>query len=145
MQQEAEDLSASPNIKISVHASFPQSEVFGVKLVNGRTTQSVLSFENEDTEAITVVLASASLWTKDNAAEESRNIRNLTSSRYKLQIPPGEKESLSYNFGTELHPQDIRLKITTSIMSNKGIFAVQAFDEMVSIVEAPTSIFDPQM
>ena len=113
--------------------------------MNGRPTQSVLSFENQDTEAITVALVSASLWTKDNVAEESRNIRNLTSTRYKIQIPPGEKESMSYSFATELHPQDLRLKIIASIISDKGIFAVQAFDEMVSVVEAPTSIFDPQV
>lgn len=78
-------------------------------------------------------------------AEEPRNIRNLTSTRYKIQIPPGEKDSLSYSFATELHPQDLRLRIIASIMSDKGIFSVQAFDEIVSVVEAPTSIFDPQM
>lgn len=145
LQQEGENPPVSPNLKISVHAAFPQSEVFGVKLVNGHSTQSVLSFENEDTEAVTVLYVSASLWTQINAARESRNIRNLTSTRYKVQIPPGEKESLTYSFATELHPQDLRLKITASVMSDKGIFNVQAFDETVSVVEAPTSIFDPQM
>lgn len=145
MSQGAEEPTESPNLKISVHASFPQSEVFGVKLVNGHPTKSILSFENEDTEAVTVAYVSASLWTQETALQESRNIRNLTASKYNVQIPPGEKESLTYNFVTELHPQDLKLKITASVMSDKGIFAVQAFDETVTVVEAPTSMFDPQM
>ena len=145
MQQDAEEPPVSPNLKISVHASFPKSEVFGVKLVNGHPTKSVLSFENEDTEAITVAYVSASLWTQENAAQESRNIRNLTASKYNVQIPPGEKESLTYSFTTELHPQNLKLKITASVMSDNGIFAIQAFDETITVVEAPTSILDPQM
>jgi hypothetical protein len=92
----------TPNRAVKVHTSFPQSEIFGVKLVNGHPTQVLLSFENEETETVNVAFVGGTLWAPDpkTNGETSVVVRNLTSTRYNLQIPPGEKESLRYGFST---------------------------------------------
>lgn len=75
-------------------------------------------------------------------------VRNLTAQRYGVQIPAGEKESVTYTFATEMHPQDVRLNIAAILMKGGeqgAVFTKMVFNETVSIVEAPMSIFDPQM
>lgn len=139
----------TPNLAVTISASFPQAEVFGVKLVNGRATQAVLDISNEEPEPIVVALVGGSLWTptdKPGAPEQSVNIRNLTTQRYGVQVPPGEKETLTYAFATEMHPQDLRLNIAAVLQSSsQQFFTKLVYNETVSIVEAPTSFFDPQI
>lgn len=66
--------------------------------------------------------------------------------RYDLQILAGEKESVSYNFATELHPQDLRLSLFAVVESQMGaMYTFQAFNETVSVVEPDSSLFDPQL
>lgn len=73
-------------------------------------------------------------------------VRNLTSTRYDVEIQPGEAESLTYTFTTDLNPQDLRLNILAVVASQKGgVYQIQAYNETVAVVEAATSIFDPQM
>ena len=73
-------------------------------------------------------------------------VRNLTTSKYGITIPAGEKNSVAYNFATELHPQDLRLSLVAMIASENGtIYSLPAYSETVSIVEPDLSIFDPQM
>jgi len=126
--------------------SFPQSEIFGVKLVNGRKTQAVLSISNEETAPVTVRMIGGSLWTLPYGEQATQIVRNLTLARPNLEIPAGEKESVVYSFVTELHPQDLQLNIAAVISDDKGAYyTLQAFNATVSVVEAPTSFFDPQM
>lgn len=135
----------SPSLAVSVSASFPTAEIFGVKLVNGKPTQALISFTNDEPEPVTVKFVGGVLWTTALAPEDSRIVRNLTTTRYNVEIPAGGKQSLPYNFVTELHPQDLRLEIAAIMSSGDGKdFAVQAFNDGVSIVEPDTSIFDPQ-
>lgn len=73
-------------------------------------------------------------------------VRNLTATRYAIEIPAGQKESISYSFATEMHPQDLRLNLAAILTDSEGkFFTVQAFNGTVSVVEPETSIFDPQM
>ena len=70
----------------------------------------------------------------------------MTSTRYNVQIPAGQKESVSYSFTTELHPQDLRLNLIAVLTAEKGaLYTVQAFNETVSIVEPDASLFDIQL
>jgi len=134
----------SANLKVSISAVFPQSEIFGVKLINGHATQAILSFTNEEPEPVSVAIIGGSLL-QDNGPEEVI-LRNLTATRYSTEIPAGESESLTYSFSTEMHPQDVRLQLIAVLQDKKGgFYSVAAFNETVSVVEAPTSIFDPQM
>jgi hypothetical protein len=70
----------------------------------------------------------------------------LTTTRYNVEIPAGEKQNLVYTFATELHPQELRLNLATILSDVNGdYYTVPAFNETVSVVEQDTSIFDPQM
>ena len=109
-----EDNGQTPNLAVEISASFPQSEIFGVKLVNGRATRAVLDVSNNEQVPITVLLVGGSLTTPidtPGAPDPPVIVRNLTSQKYGVSIPAGEKETLTYSFATELHPQDLRLSL----------------------------------
>ncbi|KIX08215.1 uncharacterized protein Z518_02871 [Rhinocladiella mackenziei CBS 650.93] len=141
--EEVENSSTSPSLAVSVEASFPDAEIFGIKLVNGKPTESTLSFMNEEPDPITVQFVGGSLWTFEGATP--RIVRNLTSARYAVEIPPGEKQSLPYRFQTNMHPQDLRLNLAAVVSSQSTFYTLQAFNGTVSIVEPDASIFDPQI
>ncbi|TVY27242.1 Increased recombination centers protein [Lachnellula hyalina] len=139
-----------PNLAVSVSAAFPASEVFGVKLINGHATQALLDFTNSEPDAVQIAVIGGALTTLQPLAPETPAsaaiIRNLTGTRYDVEIPAGEKLTLPYTFTTDLNPQDLRLNLLAVVMSKAGeIYQVQAFNETVSVVEAATSIFDPQI
>lgn len=72
--------------------------------------------------------------------------RNLTSTRYNVQIPPGTEQSVSYSFATEMHPQELRLNLITVLTTDMGaVYTLSAYNETVSIVEPDASFFDPQL
>jgi hypothetical protein len=134
----------APNLKVSVSAKFPQSEIFGVKLINGHATQAVVDITNDESAPIGVAIIGGSLL--QDAGAESHILRNLTAQRYQIEIPAGESESVTYSFSTEMHPQDVRLQLVAVLKDSKDSFyTVPVYNETVSIVEAPTSLFDPQM
>jgi hypothetical protein len=133
----------TPNLNVDISASFPQAEVFGVKLVNGHPTRAVLDVHNQETEAIQVLVVGGSLTTQ---SDEPQVLKNFTTQKYGVSIPAGEKETLTYSFATEMHPQDLRLNLAAVLQSAAGqIYTRQIYNETVSIVEAPISWFDPQM
>ncbi|PQE08908.1 signal sequence receptor alpha chain protein [Rutstroemia sp. NJR-2017a WRK4] len=140
----------APNLAVSVSASFPQSEIFGVKLVNGHATQALLSFKNDEAEAVQVAVIGGALSNPQALPEGTHPsaaiVRNLTSTRYDVEIPAGETQALPYTFTTDLHPQDLRLNLIAVVASQRGaVYQIQAYNETVSVVEAATSIFDPQI
>ncbi|PGH32071.1 hypothetical protein GX50_05140 [[Emmonsia] crescens] len=141
----AEEVKA-PTLAVSASATFPNSEIFGVKLVNGNPTQALLSISNEEPNPVTLTLIGGSLWTVDPSGEAAQNVHNLTASRHNIAIPAGEQHSLEYAFVTEMHPQDLRLQLAVVISNSKGMpFTIQAYNGTVSIVEPETSIFDPKV
>ena len=143
--QDMEGLPTTSNIDVKVSASFPSSEIFGIKLVNGVATQAILSFTNNEPEAVSVVFIGGSLWS-DAFAQGPQLLRNLTTTRYNIEIPAGETDTLDYSFATEMLPQELKLNLASVITDSKGVpYTVMAFNETVSVVEPDTSIFDPQM
>lgn len=130
---------------MTASASFPDAEIFGIKLVNGRQTNVKLSFTNEEPEPVTVQFVGGSLWTPDFDPAGSRIVRNLTTKQYAVQIPAGEKQSLPFAFQTNMHPQELRLNLAAVIMKESTFYTVQAFNGTVAVAEPDTSIFDPQL
>ena len=121
-----------------------------MKLVNGHASQVLLEFTNNEADAVNVAVVGGALSTLQPLAPGTHPsaavIRNLTHTTYDAVIPAGEKQTLPYSFTTDLHPQDLRLNIIAVVASQAGaVYQVQAFNETVSVVEAATSIFDPQM
>ncbi|KAH9904814.1 hypothetical protein F4778DRAFT_46755 [Xylariomycetidae sp. FL2044] len=148
----ADDAGSPSNAKLNadVVATFPDADIFGVKLVNGRPTKAVVDVTNNEDEPITVAFLGGQLFTtKDlgpDASPSSAIVRNLTTVRYEATIPAGEKQSLPYSFVLDLNPQDLRLQMVAVIMNSENqIFQVPVYDEVVNVVEAPTSFFDPQI
>lgn len=147
IEEEIDAPAKTPTLDVAVRATFPQSEIFGIKLINGRATQAVVSVSNNEAAPVTVAGIGGSLWTVDsNIAGASQLVRNLTTVRYDVAIPAGEKESLSYAFVQDIHPTDLRLHLAAIVRDEKGIFyTLQAFNETVSVVEPETSLLDPQI
>ena len=136
-----------PGLALKISTSFPNSEIFGIKLVNGHPTQALLSITNDEPEPVGLSFIGGNLWsTALNPQGRPQIIRNLTTTRYNVEIPAGQTDSISYNFVTELHPQDLRLNLAAVVTDSEGTpYTLQAFNETVSVVEADTSIFDPQV
>ncbi|KAF2797371.1 hypothetical protein K505DRAFT_334391 [Melanomma pulvis-pyrius CBS 109.77] len=134
----------TPTLKVKVSASFPQSEIFGVKLINGHATKALFSFTNDEPEPVGVTIIGGSLL--QDAAPTAQVIRNLTAAKYSIEIPAGTEQTVPYSFSTEMHPQDVRLQLLAVLKDHKGAFhTVSVYNETVSVVEAPTNIFDPQI
>ncbi|KAL2426243.1 hypothetical protein ABEF95_002461 [Exophiala dermatitidis] len=140
--EEVEDPSTSPALAVTVEASFPDAEIFGIKLVNGKPSEAVLSFLNEEPEPVTVQFIGGSLWTLES---NPRIVRNLTTAQYAVEIPAGEKQSLPYRFQTNMHPQDLRLNLAAVVNAQSTFYTLQAYNGTVSVVEPDASIFDPQI
>lgn len=140
------DTHISPNLAVQISTSFPSSEIFGIKLVNGHPTQALLSIQNDEPDPVTVVFIGGSLWASELRGKGPQIVKNLTTARFNVAIPAGAKESISYSFTTELRPQELKLNLAVVVQDKKGTaFSLQAFNETVSVVEPDTSIFDPQM
>ena len=150
VEEELETPPTIPNLAVSASASFPNAEVFGVKLINGHATQAVLAVTNNEAEPILLTVIGGALSTLQPLAPgihpSAAIVRNITATRYDVEIPAGEKQTLPFTFTTDLHPQDLRLNLIALVSSQAGnVYQVQAYNETVSVVEAATSIFDPQM
>jgi len=144
--EEVENPTKSPTLNVVVSASFPAAEIFGIKLVNGKQTQAVISFTNNEPEPVVVAFVGGSLWTPDFDPQGSRIVRNLSTVQYGVQIPAGEKETVPYSFVTDMHPQELRLNLAAVVGDQENSFyTFQAFNGTVSVVEPNTSVFDPQI
>ncbi|KAL9594066.1 MAG: hypothetical protein Q9219_007231 [cf. Caloplaca sp. 3 TL-2023] len=141
--------SQTPNLAIKVSTSFPSSEIFGVKLINNHPTLAVLSISNDEPAPVSVVFIGGSLWTLPDlptSPPTPQIVRNLTTTRYDVSIPAGEKQSVEYKFTTELQPQELKLNLALVVTDEEGTpYTLSAFNETVAVVEPDTSIFDPQI
>ncbi|RWA07747.1 hypothetical protein EKO27_g7358 [Xylaria grammica] len=147
-----ETVTAAPEAQLNAEivATFPEADIFGVKLVNGRPTKAVIDITNNEDKPIQVAFLGGQLMTpgelSPDAPAYAAVLRNLSTVQYQATIPAGEKQSLPYSFVLDMQPQDVRLHLIGVIMgASNQIFSVGVYDEVVSIVEAPTSFFDPQI
>ncbi|GAB1201580.1 hypothetical protein APSETT445_000158 [Aspergillus pseudonomiae] len=141
--EKAEESVETPKLALTAQTTFPASEIFGVKIVNGYPTQALVAFTNDEPAPVKVNFIGGTLSTLD---EDSTIVRNLTATGYSVEIPAGETETLSYQITTEMHPQDLRLSLASIISDSEGRFyTVYAYNGTVSVVEPETSFFDPQI
>lgn len=141
--EEVDAIPEGPTLAVSVQTSFPASEIFGIKLVNGQPTQALVSFSNEEEGPVIVNFVGGTLWSTD---DDARIVRNLTTTRYGVEIPAGQKETIPFSFVTEMHPQDLRLNLVSIVSDSENrFFTLEAFNGTVSVVEQEASIFDPEV
>ncbi len=61
-------------------------------------------------------------------------------------VEPGQTRGYPYNFALDLQPRDVALEVMAIITNDAGqMFQIGAHSGPASIVEAPTSLLDPQM
>ncbi|KAF6831856.1 signal sequence receptor alpha chain [Colletotrichum plurivorum] len=150
-EEEVVDTDATaPTLKADIAAIFPDADIFGVKLVNGRPTKAVVEFTNNEDAPIQVAMVGGLLSSTKELPEDAHPsdaiIRNLTSARYDLTVEAGDKKAVPYSFALDMQPQDVLLQLVAVVTNSKGdVFQVQAYNSTAAIVEPPTSIFDPQI
>ncbi|KAE8352861.1 hypothetical protein BDV28DRAFT_134396 [Aspergillus coremiiformis] len=142
--ENAEEIVETTKLALTAQASFPASEIFGVKIVNGYPTQALVAFTNDEPAPVKVNLIGGTLSTLEE--ENSMIVRNLTATGYGVEIPAGQTETLSYEITTEMHPQDLRLSLVSVVSDVEGRFyTVYPYNGTVSVVEQELSFFDPQI
>lgn len=147
-EEQWEDKRNALPLSVDVKVTFPDAEVFGVKMVNGRPTRALLHVTNNEEVAVNALVAIGALLSPTGvpgAPETPVVMRNLTGSKFDTLVQPKTTETLTYSFATEMHPQDVTLQLQAIVSRGPRVFTLTAFNEKVSIVEAPISIFDPQM
>ncbi|KND93571.1 Increased recombination centers protein 22 [Tolypocladium ophioglossoides CBS 100239] len=133
-----------------VKTTFPDADILGVRLINGWPTKALIEVTNNEDGPLSVafltgVLATTKKLPVDTPAYQAI-IRNLTAVQYNLPIEAGETKSIPYSFALDMQPQDVRLQLVAVLTNAKGnFFHLAAHNGAASVVEAPTSFFDPQI
>ncbi|KAK8142794.1 hypothetical protein G3M48_008217 [Beauveria asiatica] len=144
---------APAELKAKLTATFPDAELIGLRLVNGKPTRAVVDVTNNEDAPIQVAFVSGTLSSDApspllpaDAPPYRRIVHNLTAAEYNLPVAAGASAQLPYAFALDLQPQDVRVQLLAVVTDAKGgIFPVTVYNGTASIVEAPTSFLDPQI
>ncbi|RPA93520.1 hypothetical protein L873DRAFT_51198 [Choiromyces venosus 120613-1] len=144
------DPSAQRKLNVTLQVTFPgvSNELNvgpgnpSVRLVNGIPTHVSFNLVNFEASPIFVEAVGGSLWD----AGKDVAVRNLTSKQLGgVEVAHGQKVEIPYEFVNEMHPREILLNLAVILRYEGEIVTVTAYNQAVAVVEAPTSLLDPQL
>jgi len=123
--------------QLTVTASFPEDNPFG-HVTNGEANAMSIYVENSSDQNITIIDVAGSF----HQVDTDTLIKNTTALTYGVYLIPGTKITLPYAFHSELKPGDTRLHLWINHAVKGTKYRVSAYDSVITVVEAPLSIFD---
>ncbi|KJR82868.1 signal sequence receptor alpha chain [Sporothrix schenckii 1099-18] len=145
---------AAAEVKIDVDTKFPEADIFGLKLINGRATKAIVEITNQEDSPVRVSILGGALVNPqllpEGVSPSANIVVNLTTVSFEgskdAVLQPGEKRGYPYNFVLDLQPRELRLDLMAIVTNAKGqLFQVIAHSDTATIVDPPINIFDPQM
>ncbi|KZO96630.1 hypothetical protein CALVIDRAFT_536996 [Calocera viscosa TUFC12733] len=131
--------SSEPDVKVA--ATFPDGNPFGL-VVNGQKNEMSIAIENASPSNISLVSFGGSF----HDAVTEAFLRNTTArSVAGVVVPAGGKLTLPYVFHSEFKPKDLKLHLWVDYLEGENKWRASAFEGIVTIVEPPSSLFDPVM
>lgn len=129
---------------VSVTATFPESNPFGV-ITNGEANKLLIHLANGSKNNYTIVSAAASY---HDPARNWALIKNQTVARLGVPLVSGSNHSTPFNVYSQYRPQDLGLTVWVNLadpLSPKTLIPVTAFNQTVTIAEAPSGLLDPSL
>ncbi|KAG6000204.1 hypothetical protein E4U54_001510, partial [Claviceps lovelessii] len=137
-------------LKAIAKTTFPDAEILGVRLVNGRPTTAVVEITNNEEESIRVNFLAGFVANPKGLPEDTPYyqsiLHNLTAVQYNHDVEAGETKSFTYAFALDMQPQDVKLQLAAVVSVGKSVVhQLVVHDGVATIVEPPTSLLDPQI
>ncbi|CAK7230507.1 Increased recombination centers protein 22 [Sporothrix curviconia] len=145
---------AAPEVKIDIDTKFPEADIFGLKLINGRPTKAIVEITNHEDGPVRVSILGGALVNPqplpEGVAPSANVVVNLTTVSFESSkdalLQPGETRGYPYNFVLDLQPRELRLDVMAIVTNSAGqLFQVIAHSDAATIVDPPINIFDPQI
>jgi len=126
---------------VHAQASFPEDNPFH-HVVNGERNNINIKVDNKSDKNVTVVSIGGSVHNPSSGTI----IKNLTAVSYgAIPLFSGTGIALPYVFNSEFKTGELHLRLWVEYVAGEAVFRTLAFEESVTIVEPPTSIFDLKM
>ncbi|TEB34714.1 hypothetical protein FA13DRAFT_1729360 [Coprinellus micaceus] len=122
-------------------ATFPEDNTFN-HIVNGQKNTITITLENKSNQNLTLLSVAGSLTHPDTNAL----VKNLTSIPFgNVLLAEKLKINIPYTFYSQFKPGDHRLNIWVQHSDGDKVYTVDAYESVITVIEAPLSIFDLKM
>ncbi|KAH8914667.1 hypothetical protein BT69DRAFT_1289877 [Atractiella rhizophila] len=148
--------SSTPAPELEAKASFGPNNPLN-NVYNGQQNQVLISLLNPSSSELTVTFIGGSF----SKASDAKHLRNTTSLKYNLLIPPSGSSTshpvegedgkpaafqVPYQFWSEFPTGDIGLTLWVEYQdADKNTYRTLAFDDVITVVEPPSSFLDPAL
>lgn len=122
-------------------AAFPEDNTFN-HVVNGQKNTLTITLENKSNQNLTLLSVGGSLTHPDTNAL----VKNLTALPFgNVPLVEKLKVNIPYTFYSQFKPGDHRLTVWVQHSDGDKVYTVDAYESVITVIEAPLSIFDLKM